>query len=138
MGDRGNIFIQESMERDGVRVGVFLYGHWSGYKMPAILQRALKNGHSRWTDPQYFARICFQEMVGKDKGLTGFGISARLRDNSYPILVANCETQVVEMYERPDGEPFKGKPMQSWPFGQYVELSLTDEDNSWRSLGIKD
>jgi hypothetical protein len=91
MGDRGNIAVQESADHR-----VYLYGHWSGYDMPEILRAALIRGNGRWNDPQYLARIIFAEMIKNDPGgTTGYGISARVHDNEYPIIVVDCEKQEI-------------------------------------------
>jgi hypothetical protein len=131
MGDRGNIFVQEAVE-DGKRVGVYLYGHWSGFQMPAILQRALKH-EERWDDPQYFSRIVFQELVGDDRGCTGYGISARKGDNEYAILIANCEKQVVEQTKRGHDADVDAKVVRTWTFKEFSALKL-DEKEPWDSL----
>jgi hypothetical protein len=75
MGDRGNVVLNYG---DGKKV--YLYTHWSRYKIGSDLQAALKRGVSRWDDPPYLARIIFQELLGGDGGTTGFGIDVFLGD----------------------------------------------------------
>lgn len=122
MGDRANVVIYEPQEGADPHEAVFLYGHWSGSELPQDLKRALVRGVERWTDPQYFARIVFQQMIGNDKGITGFGITTRLGDNEYPLLV--CEMRNLFVTEYPEDvyrehgfaklDDYKGIP-----FGQY-------------------
>lgn len=90
MGDRGNIVVQE---KEGKRV--YFYTHWKGSQIGAVVAAALGR-HERWTDAPYLARIIFCELIGGDtEGETGYGISAGIGDNSYPILVVDVEKQVV-------------------------------------------
>lgn len=89
MGDRANVAIKDGNNR------VYLYTHWNGYELPETLRRALVKGEDRWGDPQYLARVVFCEMVGDNKGNTGFGISAEIGDNSYPVIVVDCDAQEV-------------------------------------------
>jgi hypothetical protein len=111
MGDRGNIVLHYGTHktRDGEREydPVYLYTHWHGSELPAILARALDRGRERWDDPSYLARIIFSEMVGSDEqdawpgiaapGTTGFGISPWAPDNEHPLLHVFLEQQLVEM-----------------------------------------
>jgi hypothetical protein len=92
MGDRANIAIEQG---DGTRI--WLYGHWSGWRMPSVLQNAIRRGRGRWDDTPYFGRIVFQALVGGDDGLTDFGITTSMTDNEYPILVCDCDTQTVSI-----------------------------------------
>jgi hypothetical protein len=101
MGDRANIVIIEEIEGADPHEAVFLYGHWSGYDLPETLAASLKRGEARWNDAQYLARIVFQDMIRDDEGLTGFGISTRMCDNSYPLLVLDiARRRVVEYPEQ--------------------------------------
>jgi hypothetical protein len=91
MGDRGNIVIRSEWPEDlGDKEAVFLYGHWSGSELPETLRAALDTpqARDRWTDAPYLARIIFDQMVGESQGsATGYGISSRLTDNEYDLLV---------------------------------------------------
>lgn len=91
MGDRANVVVVDNGER------VYLYTHWSGHDLPDTVRRALVRGEGRWTDAPYLTRIIFCEMIGKDggEGTTGFGISTRIGDNEYPIIVVDCDAQQV-------------------------------------------
>lgn len=103
MGDRANIVIRGNYPADlGVREAVFLYSHWGGTEMPETLRCALERGESRWTDDQYLPRIIFEDMVKGDMGgETGYGISTRLHDNEYDLLVVLPDEQrIVRLPER--------------------------------------
>lgn len=91
MGDRANVFVKQ------YKGGVYLYTHWSGSELPAILQSALKR-KERWDDEQYLPGIIFCEMVkGQEDGETGYGISSRVGDGDDRILVVDVEKQEVSV-----------------------------------------
>lgn len=115
MGDRGNIAVQTGDKR------VYLYGHWSGQEMPEILRKALAR-KARWDDPSYLARIIFCELVGDDKSETGFGISATIDDNEHPIIVVDCDKQVVTIEAEPDGSHGPRGNAKVVSFSDYIGL----------------
>jgi hypothetical protein len=73
MGDRGNIGIRQPDEQ----TTVYLYTHWAGSLVPALLAEGLKRTKEagRLTDPAYATRIIFDTLTGLDGGSTGYGIS---------------------------------------------------------------
>ena len=82
MGDRGNIEIKQV----GATDSVFLYTHWRGSLVCEILADAIVKAGGRCSDPSYFTRIAFQEMLNGDDGTTSFGISVgQMDDNEYSI-----------------------------------------------------
>jgi hypothetical protein len=59
VGDRANVVVQQ-----GVKVSeVFLYTHWGGLELPAVVTKALQDGQRRWDDAQYLARMVFCRMI---------------------------------------------------------------------------
>ena len=121
MGDRANIVIDDGGSR------VFLYTHGAGFDLPAVLQAALAR-RLRWSDPQYLARIIFQQMLRGDMGETGFGISAVIHDNSYPLLIVDCAKQAVRIEAERRGKIHgSGK---EFSFEDYVILKEVD----WNTL----
>ena len=83
MGMRGNIQIDQPMTP---QCPVFLYTHWRGDQVNEILANAIATAGGRCSDPSYFTRIVFQEMIGDDKSTSSFGISVGMPDdNEYPI-----------------------------------------------------
>jgi hypothetical protein len=98
MGDRGNIVVKDGADE------VWLYSHWSGTELPIVLRDALRRGADRHGDGPYLARIIFQEMIGDDRGTTGFGIATRLTDNEHPVLFCDVDAEVVYCRRGDDGE----------------------------------
>jgi len=128
MGDRGNIVIRQSA---GTNSGdVWLYTHWGGTDIPEVVKRALAK-KQRWDDKSYLARIIFQELVGDDKGGTGFDLSTRLQDNEHDLLVVDIPSQkvcVVDPNVEKDGKlPVDYKPKRGWTFEDYVALDELPE-----------
>lgn len=98
MGDRANVVIV-----DGEFSKVFLYTHWGGSELPALVQTSLKRSGSRWNDAPYLTRAIFCDMVkGDEEGLTGYGISSRMCDNEHPLIVLDAKAQTVT-FETEDG-----------------------------------
>jgi len=83
MGDRGNIIVNQ----DGGGL-VYLYTHWTGYRLHDDLRSALIRGEDRWDDVPYLTRIIFSEMTkGQEMETTGFGISTQMGDGGTDIVV---------------------------------------------------
>lgn len=134
MGDRANIVMDDAGER------VFFYTHWDGSELPSIAQDGLRAGESRWTDPSYLARIVFCSMVkGQEGETTGYGISTRLCDNSYPLLVIDTTAQQVR-FDAADGV-YSGLDDTvgcSFSFKDYCALNF-DGRQQWRVVaGLPD
>lgn len=126
MGERGNIVVN----------GVWMYTHWGGDRLKQTLKSALKRGKDRWTDAPYLARIVFCEMVQHEVLSTrGFGLSTRMTDNNYNILVVDVMKQKIYEHEENNealpNEPEKpeqrlGKIVKTWSFKQFVALKLKE------------
>jgi len=96
MGDRSNIVIEDRGER------VYLYGHWMGAKSIGHAIHGLES--SRTADGSFLARIVFCSMVGRNtEGETGFGISASITDNQYPVLVIHADDEPSVWFEDREG-----------------------------------
>lgn len=110
MGDRGQILIKD--------IGVYLYTHWSGCALKALLQDALAK-RWRWNDEEYLARIIFDVMSDGSHGEeTGFGIgTTEHNDLNNPLLVVDCKKQVVSEI----GEEGINK---SWSFEEFLKLKI--------------
>lgn len=107
MGDRANIAIEEDCGK-GI---IYLYSHWSGSSIPAILQKGLKAGESRWDDESYLIRILFCNLIDPDiAGTTGFGIGTEPGEG--PIVFVNMNRQTV----RAEGREFS--------FSDYLEINF--------------
>lgn len=115
MGDRGNIAV---VQPDGGRV--YLYTHWDGSQIGAILQDALKK-RWRWDDPAYLTRIIYDTLVGPAFGQeTGYGITTTPPDNEHPILVVEDGlVTAVEVH----GVIVTGP----WTYEEFIALEDVDE-----------
>jgi hypothetical protein len=127
MGDRCNFVIAD-------RVGgrVYLYSHWGGYDAPETLREALAR-RQRWDHPAYLARIIFCTMIanGDDlKGETGYGISTRIQDNEYPLLIVDTKAQQIRLEAEPDGSHAPSEEAKVFTFDEYAGLS----EASWAIL----
>lgn len=97
MGDRANVKV--------VGMGdVYLYTHWMGNSLPAVVKQALITGKkvNRLDDASYLTRIIFCEMI-KDEpknSSTGFGISGECGDGADRIVTVNVEKQTVSISTR--------------------------------------
>lgn len=124
MGDRANVFVME----EAPSKGVYLYTHWDGDSLPSIVQAALQRAKDRWNDSPYLARVIFCEMVQKDViGTTGYGISARIGDNSHPVIVIDMGTGSVGFAREPqdvhDPQPY---PEQLLTFENFVNANAAE------------
>ena len=127
MGDRGNIVVIGRDTRDQV----WFYGHWSGHRMPAVVQHAIREGNGRWQDPSYFARVMFCRLLPNDDRYlesTSYGISTSIGDNEHPIMVADCVNQrvyTIEEKQLKEGQvPLDFKPKKAWTFEEYETLEV--------------
>jgi hypothetical protein len=110
------------MKEPGTEGGVYLYTHWGGYELPARVQRTLQR-KQRWSDHSYLARMLFTDMLDGDRGETGFGISLRMCDNEYPIILVDCANQKIGF-----AQPcYEADPVfrdgATWTFTEYIALS---------------
>lgn len=128
MGDRANILVRAN-EADP---GVYLYTHWCGTELPAILQTALRK-KLRWTDAPYLTRIIFCTMLkgNEEPEERGFGISTSLLDNEYPILEVDVDAQTVSTLRERDRVR-----LNRWTFTEFCELAIsTNPVDPWKALG---
>lgn len=98
MSDRANVKITEGKNK------VFLYTHWCGSELPAIVKEALAQdfARNRWHDGAYLTRIVFEHMIthAHDKE-TGFGISSIVGDGEDRIVHVDVDKQTVKTWARP-------------------------------------
>lgn len=95
MGARAQVKIKDT--------GVYLYTHWGSGSIAENVQDALSR-RERWNDPEYLARIIFDQMtVGQAGGSTGFGIGASQHGDIEVLITVDTENQLVtvtEIYEK--------------------------------------
>lgn len=120
MGDRANIVMIDKNKADSGSFPhpIFLYTHWRGSEIKTLLSEALNKGRSRWEDGQYLGRIIFQALLGGDNGETGFGLSSRIGDGGYNLLLVHPDTGTVEEVESDSDEG--ANVLKSWTFAQFV------------------
>ncbi len=127
MGDRSNIVIQETTY--GTRTGgrVWLYGHWMGERALTVVQSVIESGE-RLTDESYLARIVFEAMVPDDQrgDTTGYGISTRITDNEYPIIVLDPDKGTAWIEDEKGTKQTKVVPMPE--FASAVSTAGRDYD----------
>lgn len=127
MGDRGNIAIVVDGNKPITEGGaVWLYGHWSGSRLPSIVQEALTKGAGRINDPTYFARITLNVMQGDDRGECGYGLHTRPSDNEWNYLLVNGEAGKVQVlaWDRETHDP--KDVLAEWTIDQFKALKLDE------------
>lgn len=125
MGDRANIYLEMPGKNDEPD-GIYLYTHWSGYAWPERLREALIFGRGRWNDDQYLARIITSRVFADlANDVTGGGVSLRLCDNGYPIIICDLLKQEVSFAEEgEERDPAHRRGHTS--FEEYVEQDQAD------------
>jgi len=88
MGDRAQVHFEDT--------GAWLYTHWGGRTLPEVVRQALARDE-RWNDPEYLARIVFDEMTGDDTSATGFGIGTEQLGGVTQTIHIDCSEQEVRL-----------------------------------------
>jgi hypothetical protein len=97
MGDRGQVNIEDE--------GVWLYTHWDATNLPLAVHDAIIKKW-RWSDPEYLARIIFEEMIkGDEGGETGYGIGSSMHGDVWRVVYLNTRTQKIKIVDH--GEKIK-------------------------------
>ena len=127
MGDRANIAVLQG-NGDGA---VVLYTHSGGYALPEMLHTAISR-RVRWDDTQYLTRIIFDAMTDGCQGdETGFGITTKVWDNSYPIIVVDPAKQSIYTVAEPAFRADNYEPEgQTFTFDAYAQT----EKPNWESF----
>jgi hypothetical protein len=87
MGARTQVYIKDTK--------VYLYSHWGSQGIRKTVATALAK-HWRWTDPEYLARIIFDEMTkGQHNTETGFGISTQEHLDIDNLITMDCSKQKI-------------------------------------------
>jgi len=99
MGDRGQVLVKDE--------GIYLYTHWSATELIDTVKTALAK-RWRWDDPEYLARIIFDEMTKDSHGEeTGYGIGSGKHGDIWRLITIDCESQTVTV-EDDNKEIFRG------------------------------
>ena len=105
MGDRAQVKIKDT--------GVFLYTHWNGYRLVDDVKQALAR-EVRWDDPEYLARIIFDQMTeGSHGSETGHGISTSQHGDVGLVIELDCKKKIVSIKE-------DGGLSSSIPFSAFI------------------
>ena len=106
MGARAQVKIADT--------GTFLYTHWGSGEIVDDVRKALSR-RQRWGDPEYLARIIFDQMVGSQQGTeTGFGIGTSQHGDIDILVEVNCDKKTVT-----ETDPYTGD-MRSVTFEQFT------------------
>ena len=107
MGDRGNVSINQS---NGQKL--WIYTHWTGSSLPALVRDGLIFTHGRWDDEPYFNRGIISSIIGLDhlEDNTGYGVGLECGDGQNQIVEIDREKETVRIGER------------TWAFSEYVKL----------------
>ena len=96
MGARTQVLIKDT--------GVYLYSHWGSGSIMLAVVRAIAN-EWRWDDPEYLARIIFDEMMsGNHGGETGFGIGTKMHGDLDNLVTVDCDKQEVTYTSMSNGQ----------------------------------
>lgn len=88
MGSRAQVHI--------VDTGVWLYTHWGATTLPQTVANALARD-ARWNDPEYLARIIFDQMTERSGDTTGHGIGMQQHGDVYRVVHINCSEGTVTL-----------------------------------------
>jgi hypothetical protein len=92
MGARTQVYIKDEK--------VYLYSHWDSGSIKKIVAKALVK-RWRWDDPEYLARIIFEEMIGNQKGTEmGFGIGTSQHQDLDNMITIDCAKQKILYYPK--------------------------------------
>lgn len=134
MGDRANAVVLADWPDDlNPNEAVFLYSHWAGHELPELVRQALIAGEERWNDEPYLARIVFDTITEHQHGgTTGYGISTRIGDNSYNLIVLHKQRVYScpeDVYNREGFDKVRADELPNISFEAYIE-----EARNWDNL----
>lgn len=105
MGDRGQVHIKDE--------GVWLYSHWGATDLIETVRTALKKKW-RWYDPEYLARIIFDEMIGGEQGgEAGYGIGKAQHGDVWRVIKLDCKAGKITVED-------DGKQILEQTFDEFI------------------
>jgi hypothetical protein len=109
MGTRAQVFMKDT--------GVYLYQHWDGDGLLGTVATAIHR-KMRWGDPEYLARIIFEDMIKDSLGEeTGFGIGTEQAGDIEFLVEVDCGNQTVRQTKY-DGGGTKKSTSRAIPFSE--------------------
>jgi hypothetical protein len=95
MGSRAQVKIEDT--------GVFLYTHWGADEIEEDVRTVIRRG-KRLNDPEYLARIIFDQMtLGQQGQETGAGIGTQEAGDIEVLVTVSCQRKTVtvkDVYKR--------------------------------------
>ena len=132
MGDRGNVAIIQNTSKDRLHQ-VWVYTHWTGTDLPAMVREGIRAGRPRWNDSNYLTKIIIGRIIpGEDMlGETGYGIGCTLSDNEHTIIVVDIPNKRVFLIDESQLDKFrvprKVQPDEEWTFEGFLSLQELPE-----------
>ena len=118
MGDRGQVMVK----MEGKDKAVYLYTHWNATDLIEIVKKAVAKKW-RWNDPEYLARIIFDEMVGDYQGEeTGFGIGTSKHGDIWRLIIVDTEKEHIGIEDY-------GKNKGSYSFENFILLPENEDES---------
>lgn len=107
MGARAQVKIEDT--------GVFLYTHWGSREIAEDVRTVIRKGQ-RLTDPEYLARIIFDQMTLGQQGETlGAGISTSQHGDIDVLVTVDCQRKTVRI------EDMQKKDMTTQTFQEFAQ-----------------
>lgn len=106
MGDRAHVYVHE-----GDRAGVWIYTHWSGTRLPALVAAILDTpeARGRLNDTGYFTRILIDGLTADADPSLGWGVDTEPGDTTdgYRVVVIDTAVGTVQLTRQtePVGPP---------------------------------
>lgn len=98
MGDRRQLLLYED---DELEPFLYVYTHWGGSELKAVVANGLERGLSRWGDPPYMARILVSEVFMPDiDGTTNFGLSGKNIDSEHDDIHVHLNSRRVAIADQ--------------------------------------
>lgn len=121
MGDRGNVFIRGSRydvktrSEKPAKAGIWIYGHWSGYKFPMYVRERLRKAGNYG--------VSVAALLDEEPGEHTWEVSLSMQDNEYPIVFIDNYNQRMGFTKEPPA-PFTTPPEpETWyTFAEFAAM----------------
>ena len=87
MNNRGQILFLDT--------GIVFYTHWHSEEIAKYVRDALIL-EEHWDDPEYLARLVFEQMLKTTEPTTGLGIGVNVIA-TIPTVIINCEKETISL-----------------------------------------